>query len=130
MQKAFQPVNVRRIGRVGILSPDTAAAAIEACIIEHEFTIRRRKTGVYERVGQREPGAGRAFAETEGEGIASVPAASFFDIILEAIKGILRTVAVTSRSAYIFLSAGTRLLDCPIVCVFLLKHYHIQAFKQ
>ena len=35
--------------------------------------------------------------------------ASFLDIIEAAINGIESTVAVTSRKAYIFLSAGTRL---------------------
>ena len=38
--------------------------------------------------------------------IDSAPAASFLLIILEAIKGMLSIVAVRSRSAYIFLSAG------------------------
>ena len=46
--------------------------------------------------------------------IASVPAASFLDMMLEAIRGMLRTVEVTSRSAYIFLSAGTRFPDWPM----------------
>ena len=40
--------------------------------------------------------------------MASVPAASFLLMMLEAIKGMLSTVPVTSRSAYIRLSAGTR----------------------
>ena len=34
--------------------------------------------------------------------IVSLPDANFFDMIDEAIKGIQSTVAVTSRSAYIF----------------------------
>ena len=46
--------------------------------------------------------------------IASEPLASFLDIIEEAIKGTHPTVAVTSRKAYIFLSAGTRLPVCPM----------------
>ena len=41
--------------------------------------------------------------------IASAPLASFLDMILDAISGMERTVAVTSLKAYIFLSAGTRL---------------------
>ena len=44
--------------------------------------------------------------------IASAPAAIFFDITLDAIKGIDGTVAVTSRSAYMALSAGTMRGDC------------------
>ena len=40
--------------------------------------------------------------------IASLPAASFFDMIEDAINGIQETVAVTSRKAYIFLSAGSK----------------------
>ncbi len=44
----------------------------------------------------------------------SEPAANFLDITLAAIRGIDSTVAVTSRSAYIFLSAGTKLAVCPI----------------
>ena len=37
--------------------------------------------------------------------MASEPEASFLDMMLEAIRGMQLTVAVTSRSAYIFLSA-------------------------
>ena len=47
--------------------------------------------------------------------IASAPAASFFDMIEEAISGTMSTVAVTSRSAYSFLSAGTRWSLCPTI---------------
>ena len=36
------------------------------------------------------------------------PAATFFDMMLVAIRGMLGTVAVTSRSAYMRRSAGTR----------------------
>ena len=46
--------------------------------------------------------------------ITSAPLASFLDMMEDAISGMDRTVAVTSRSAYIFLSAGTRFADCPI----------------
>ena len=46
--------------------------------------------------------------------IQSFPAASFLLMIDTAISGILSTVAVTSRSAYSFLSAGARFPDCPI----------------
>lgn len=45
---------------------------------------------------------------------AEEQAASFLLIMETAISGILSTVAVTSRSAYSFLSAGARLPDCPI----------------
>ena len=44
--------------------------------------------------------------------IASAPAAIFFDITLDAMSGIEGTVAVTSRSAYSSLSAGTIRGDC------------------
>src|SRR5438128_2139104 len=44
--------------------------------------------------------------------MASAPAAIFFDITLEAMRGIEGTVAVTSRSAYSSLSAGTMRGDC------------------
>ena len=44
--------------------------------------------------------------------MASAPAAIFFDITLEAISGTEGTVAVTSRSAYRSLSAGTMRGDC------------------
>ena len=37
------------------------------------------------------------------------PEASFLDMMLLTIRGMEFTVAVTSRSAYIFLSAGARL---------------------
>ena len=43
----------------------------------------------------------------------SVPTASFFDITLAAMREMLSTVAVASRSAYSAPSAGTRSLDCP-----------------
>ena len=46
--------------------------------------------------------------------IPSFPAASFLLIMDTAIRGMLSTVAVTSRSAYNFLSAGARFPDCPI----------------
>ena len=49
--------------------------------------------------------------------IASLPAASFLLMMEEAISGMQSTVAVTSRSAYNFLSAGTRLPDCPITAI-------------
>jgi hypothetical protein len=42
------------------------------------------------------------------------PEASFLLMMLEAMSGMLSTVAVTSRSAYSFLSAGARPSDCPI----------------
>ena len=42
------------------------------------------------------------------------PAASFLLIMLEAISGMLSTVAVTSRRAYSFLSAGARFAVDPI----------------
>ena len=44
--------------------------------------------------------------------IRSVRTASFFDITLAAINGTDGTVAVASRSAYSFPSAGTRFADC------------------
>ncbi len=44
----------------------------------------------------------------------SAPLASFLLIILLAISGMLGTVAVTSRRAYSFLSAGARSAVCPI----------------
>ena len=40
--------------------------------------------------------------------IQSLPEASFLDITEDAIKGIDSTVPVTSRKAYNFLSAGTK----------------------
>ena len=43
--------------------------------------------------------------------IASVPEASFLLIMLEAMSGMLFTVPLTSRSAYILLSAGSRSAD-------------------
>ena len=46
--------------------------------------------------------------------IASAPAAIFLLMTLEAISGMLLTVPVTSRSAYMRLSAGTRFSVCPI----------------
>ncbi len=46
--------------------------------------------------------------------IASLPAASFLDMIELAISGRLSTVAVTSRSAYSVLSAGASMPVCPI----------------
>ena len=45
----------------------------------------------------------------------SSSAASFFPIMLAAISGILSTVAVTSRNAYSFLSAGANCLLCPTI---------------
>ncbi len=45
--------------------------------------------------------------------IASLPEANFLLIIELAIRDILSTVAVTSRRAYSFLSAGARLAVCP-----------------
>ena len=42
------------------------------------------------------------------------PPASFLLIILDTISGMQPTVAVTSRRAYSFLSAGSRLLSAPI----------------
>ena len=47
--------------------------------------------------------------------IGARPAANFFDIIDDAINGIQETVPVTSRSAYIFLSAGSRWALWPII---------------
>ena len=49
--------------------------------------------------------------------IASAPLASFLLMILLAIRGIQSTVAVTSRSAYIFLSAGAKSAVCPIIAI-------------
>ena len=49
--------------------------------------------------------------------IASAPAASFFDMIDEAISGTISMVAVTSRRAYSFLSAGTSLSLCPTIAI-------------
>ena len=46
--------------------------------------------------------------------IASAPAAIFLLITLDAMSGMLLTVPVTSRSAYMRLSAGTRFSVCPI----------------
>ncbi len=45
--------------------------------------------------------------------IPSAPAAIFFDMMLAAMSETLSTVAVTSRSAYSFLSAGTMSAVCP-----------------
>ena len=50
-----------------------------------------------------------SYAKKSGNAIP----ASFLLIILAAIKEILSTVAVTSRRAYIFLSAGARFAVCP-----------------
>ena len=47
--------------------------------------------------------------------IASAPEASFLLMIELAINDILSTVAVTSRSAYSFLSAGAISAVCPII---------------
>ena len=47
--------------------------------------------------------------------IASDPLANFLLIMLLAIKDFSATVAVTSRSAYSFLSAGARLAVCPAI---------------
>ena len=49
--------------------------------------------------------------------IASAPAATFFDMMLDAIRGRLSTVAVTSRSAYRRLSAGTRFAPAPAIAI-------------
>ena len=49
--------------------------------------------------------------------IASAPAASFLLIIEDAIRDMLSTVAVTSRNAYSFLSAGARSAVCPIMAI-------------
>ena len=43
------------------------------------------------------------------------PEASFLAMMLETISGMESTVAVTSRSAYIFLSAGARFAVCPAI---------------
>ena len=58
--------------------------------------------------------------------MASAPAAIFLDITLDAISGTDGTVAVTSRSAYSSLSAGTSFGDCaataiPISCTCLMN---------
>ena len=47
----------------------------------------------------------------------SAPEASFLLMMLLAMSGIQETVAVTSRSAYIFLSAGARLPVCPMTAM-------------
>ena len=47
--------------------------------------------------------------------IASIPAASFFDMIDDAMSGTMSTVAVTSRRAYSFLSAGARSPVWPMI---------------
>ena len=47
----------------------------------------------------------------------SLPEASFLLMMLEAISGMLSTVAVTSRSAYIFRSAGAISLLCPTTAI-------------
>ena len=47
----------------------------------------------------------------------SSSAASFLPIMLAAIKGILSTVAVTSRIAYNFLSAGASVAVCPTIAI-------------
>ena len=49
--------------------------------------------------------------------IASAPAAIFLDITLDAINGTDGTVAVTSRSAYSSLSAGTMCGDCAATAI-------------
>ncbi len=48
---------------------------------------------------------------------ASRPAASFFERMLPTIRGTHSTVAVTSRSAYIFLSAGAIFGLCPTMAM-------------
>ena len=47
--------------------------------------------------------------------MASLPPAIFLLITLAAMSGTLSTVAVTSRRAYSFLSAGTRSAVCPAI---------------
>ena len=47
--------------------------------------------------------------------IASKPAAPFFEIIEATIKGMVSTVAVASRSAYNFLSAGATCDVWPVI---------------
>ena len=47
----------------------------------------------------------------------SAPLASFLLIMLLAMSGMLSTVAVISRRAYIFLSASTRLAVCPATAI-------------
>ena len=47
----------------------------------------------------------------------SAPAASFLLIMELAIRDILSTVAVTSRRAYSFLSAGAKSFVCPIMAM-------------
>ena len=49
--------------------------------------------------------------------IPQLPAAIFLLIMEAAMRGTLSMVAVTSRSAYSFLSAGTILPDCPITAI-------------
>ena len=49
--------------------------------------------------------------------MASDPEASFLDMMLEAISGMQLTVAVTSRSAYIFLSATAMFSLWPITAM-------------
>ena len=49
--------------------------------------------------------------------IASAPAASFLLMMEDAIRDILSTVAVTSLSAYNFLSAGAKSAVCPIIAM-------------
>ena len=44
--------------------------------------------------------------------IASAPPATFFEMIEPTMSGTDGTVPVTSRSAYIFLSAGSMSGDC------------------
>ena len=52
---------------------------------------------------------------------ASLPDASFLLIILLAIRLLFSTVPVTSRRAYIFLSAGVRLPVCPVTAMPILR---------
>ena len=53
--------------------------------------------------------------------MASLPAASFLLMIEEAISPKLSTVAVTSRSAYSFLSAGVMCAVCPMTAMPILR---------
>ena len=59
--------------------------------------------------------------------MASAPAASFLLIMELAISDILSTVAVTSRRAYSFLSAGARSAVCPIMAIPILFTFSINC---
>lgn len=63
----------------------------------------------------------RRFRHFTSRTIFLAPDASFFDMTEDAISGTESTVAVTSRRAYIFLSAGTRSAVCATTAMPILR---------